>query len=178
MNFLNKTTTIVPLSILVILALGYFVILPMMSSLKEFNLKIAAKDQENSEMGQKISDLNSLKTEFNNAKQDVELLGLALPSSDQVPEILVQLETIANKSGMIISNLQPGKSSSLGTAFNLTTQGNFSALDLFVNSLEKNLRPIQIKSMNLSSSTNSTGGSILNVTFSLDIFKVKGGDNE
>ena len=169
---MNKHNIVSLLSLIVILVIAVWVIYPNLNQIKDLNIKLGAKDKEISQAKQKINNLNTLKSEFNRFQEVVKQLEIAAPSEAQMPEILVQLETLAKRSGMEIISIQPTTTkNNQEVAVNLATNGNFASTLLFLRNLEKNARPIQVKSFTLDSAKAGEGN--LSATFALGILKAK-----
>lgn len=173
----DRTSMIVLVSVIIIGAVAYFLINPAISQIRSLNIKLSARGEEISQMEAKLATLNSLETQFNQVQDQVKKLGLAAPSNDQIAEILVQLETIASDSGLTLASVQPIKESNqAAVSVNANLQGNYSGLIDFIKASEKNIRPINIKSINLASATEGEG-SIVDCSLGLEILKA-GSSNE
>lgn len=158
---------------MVILVVGIWLIYPLMNQISDLNLKIGAKNEEISQAEKKINDLNTLKTEFSRFQNEVKQLAIAAPSEEQMPEILAQLEALAKKSGLEVNSIQPTTgTASNEVAINLSTKGSFTSTLLFLQNLEKNARPIQVRSINLGSAKLGETN-ILSTTFNLEILKAQ-----
>lgn len=167
----NQSSTIILISILVIAAVAYFFINSYISQIKDLNIKLSARSDEITQMQSKIDALNSLKNDFSQNSDKAKKLGLALPSGDQIPEVLVQLETIANSSGLKVSSIMPAKENAKNAlSLSLSLQGEYPGLVSFISSLEKNIRPVNIKTINLASVTKENQSS-LNFTLGLELLK-------
>jgi Tfp pilus assembly protein PilO len=155
---IKNQTQLLPLLISVIcLAIGYFVILPKIEELKLINIQIEAKNQNITEVQNKITNLNLLKNEFTNNSGTLEAVNLALADSSQLPEIIEQITSITQKSGMSLKSIKPdSKQINNELLVNLSLQGDFGSLITFTQNIEKNLRPITLKSVSMSMSTDGT----------------------
>lgn len=168
----NLSSIITLVCVLLIGVIAYFYLNPAISRLKDLNTKVAAKDKEINLLTDKINNLTQLQIKFNQNQAEVKELQLAAPSSDQVADILVELEAIGAKSGVKINSIQPSKDTqSSQVPVNVSVQGDYLALTNFVAATEKNIRPISIKSINLTSSAQAGGGVIINGNFSLNILR-------
>lgn len=166
---LNLYSPLLPLLIVVIIiGLGYLVIQPLITTLKDLNTKIAARSEQITQMESKISNLKYLKGEFAKATADLDLLNIAIPKDSQMPEILMQLAQIAGKSGVQITSINP--KSGEGENLSINTQGDFASISSFIENLEKNLRPITIRAISFTSSKNQEGVSTMTANISLEVF--------
>jgi len=170
---MNKSNLISLLCLIGIIVIGVWLTYPLLNQLKNVNLTLAAKNNEVKLMEDKINNLNTLKTDFNKYQTQVKFLAAALPTEDQMPEILVQTEALAKKSGLEVTSIQPGKTVSSGeTGLNMSTKGSFSSTLDFLQNLEKNARPAQVKSMNISSSQ-AGDVTVVSTTFTLGFIKAQ-----
>lgn len=147
--------------------------MPSVNNLKDASLKVAAKDNEINLINKKVNDLNTLKSEFTNFQNEVNVLSVAAPTTDQMPEILTQLQALAQKSGLEVNSIQPNTASSKSLAVNLSLRGGFPNMLIFLQNLEKNIRIMNIKTVNLAS-TQKDNQTTITATFGLEI--VKAGD--
>lgn len=165
---------IIILSLLVIIGLIFFIINPQLANLKKNNLQATAKKMESQEKVQKVENLKALQSKFAQSRSTLNKLSVALPKGEKVGEILVQLEVMANKSGVAVISYSPSmimnttdqnqaqnestnqavsantsSSSSeqiqIGTySFNISVEGKYSAIVKFLKNTEVNLRPLKI----------------------------------
>ncbi len=170
---MNKSNIISIICVVAILAFGYFVTYPVLTSINQNTLANKAKAQEVTDAQTKLNNLNSLKSEFAKYQEQVKLLSVAAPSTAEMPEILTQLNTIAAKSGMVLGSVQPTTAQNSGAvSVNVSASGNFGACQSFLSNLEKNVRIVTVKSMNLTSS--SAGESdLITANFSLDFIQAQ-----
>jgi Tfp pilus assembly protein PilO len=152
---IKNQTQLFPLLISIIcLTIGYFIIFPKIDELKLINTQIEAKNQNISEIQEKITNLNALKNEFTNNSGTLESVNLALADSSQLAEIIEQVTGISQKSGMNLKSIKPdSKQLNNELLINLSLQGDYSSLINFTENVEKNLRPISVKSISMSMST-------------------------
>lgn len=170
---MNKSNIITIISLIGIVVVGFWGTYPMITQLKDVNLANRAKAQEITLTESKINNLNTLKTDFQRFQTEVSMLSVVAPTTDQLPEILVQIETMAKKSGLEVSSIQPDKaSSSSQTDVNLSVKGSFAATLSFLQNLEKNIRPAQVKSLTINSGKLGQSTS-LTTNFSLGFLKAQ-----
>ena len=164
--------------VIVIGGVGYFVINPGISGLKDASVKLDAKAKEVTELNDKITTLKSLQSQFTQASDTVEKLQLAIPSTDQMPEIMVQIETMASESGLRVNSIQPAKETTAGNVaeskasvpVTVSLQGDYPGLYTFLTKMEKDIRPMNVKSINIATATKEET-SVVNFTLNLEILK-------
>lgn len=170
---MNKSNIITIICLVGIIVIGFWGTYPMINQLKNVNLQNSAKQSEIKLAEAKINNLNTLKGEFSKFQNQVKLLSVAAPTEDQMPEILVQVESLAKKSGLEVSSIQPSKTVGAEEAgISLSTKGSFSATLNFLQNLENNARPVQVKSINVASA--KTGEVVsLSTSYNLGFLKAQ-----
>lgn len=172
----NQSSNIILLGILIILAVAYFVINPSVGKIKDLNIKVNAKTIEVQKMQEKLDALELLKNKFNQSQEQVKKLGLAIPTENDMPEILVQLESMALKSGLKVNSIQPSKEGKKGVELiNISMEGEYPPLVDFIDLTEKNIRLMTINSISLASAIQDEK-TITNFTLELEL--LKGESNE
>ena len=158
------------------IALGYFVLYPMINNLKEVNIKVAAKDSEINDLGVKISALEKLSLAFGNSPEKVKMLDLAIPEDDMQAEIIATLSNIASNSGMTITSIAQKKSQDKNfTSISVGFESSYAGAKLFLESMENNIRYANVKNMTLTRNQKTDGGEgFITGTVTLDLFKFAG----
>jgi Tfp pilus assembly protein PilO len=163
------------LALVVIIVVGYFLIAPSISALSDTENKIATSEANIKQYQNRIDTLTSLQTQVNQNADILKKISLAYPSNDQMPEILVQIENMARTSNLGVNTIQPTKSSTdLIVPINLSIQGDYIGFKAFLTKMENNIRTMNIKSINLSSSVKKDEGSMINATLNMEIVKAGG----
>jgi len=103
----EQAAAILILSVIIIIALIYLVIKPQMADLKKNNLVAAKKGIELDNKDQQISNIKELEPKIKAAQAKVKKLAIALPTSQKVGEILVQIESMATNSRVALTALTP-----------------------------------------------------------------------
>lgn len=174
----NTWALIIVFCLVIIFAISYLVIPRYLTDVKKLNLDLAVTQEKINKTQQKISDLQSLKTQFEDKKDLVDALNLAMPKSTQLPETIVSLNSLGIESGLTISSIQPVKTSASNDSnINLTIRGSYDNLKDFLSKLEKNIRPMAVNTFTIAqaNSTDSTGNSSnsLDITLALSVFQIK-----
>lgn len=140
----------------VIVLVGFLLEKPQLLSLKEKNAQILARQQEISASQQKLSDLRTAASQLKAAEKELELLNLALPSDVGIPEVLVSVEAMVSRAGLTVNSITPaseGEKTTGEVPVSVSASGSFAQLVSFTQILEKNLRPVKIKSIAIAAST-------------------------
>ena len=168
----NRQALIALLCFVVIVGVAYFVINPSISGLKEVNAKIDAKNQEISTLKANINTLNTLKTQLEQAKDTANKLELAVPTKDDIPEILVQIENMAKDSGLKINSIQTTNEDTQGyVPISVSLQGDYIGFSKFLSELETNIRPMTIQTINMASAKQEEAPNIINFTLGIEVLR-------
>lgn len=164
------------LTFVIIVVLGYFVLYPQTTELKNLDTQVQAKNQENQALSAKIKALNSLSQSFTANPDKVRMLDLAIPNDDLQAEIIASLGNIAGSSGMTITNIsQVASDTEDFTSINLGFETSYAGLKLFLGSIENNMRYIDIKNMTLTRAVKAEGAEgFITGSAKLDLFKYAG----
>lgn len=146
------------------LVIFFFGVRPTISSIKNTRTDVAAAQKQAEILETKLSTLRSLKLEFENRKSELSALSVAIPKDPQVAEIVEMISTITARAGLSLVSLQPSKAAGVAVPVNVTVKGGFGNLVSFAEILEKNVRPMTIKSIGVVGSSEGEG---LSATFSL-----------
>lgn len=167
----NSQYVIMVLCLIIIAAVAYFVINPFVSELKEVNIKLSAKNNQIEETQEKITALQGLQTQFNAQKNLASKMEVAAPVDAEMPEILVMIQNMAVASGLRVSAIQPTQTSvKTMEPVTVSLQGNYNSFTSFLTKLENNVRPMNIKTINLALAQKE-GSSEINSTLNLEILK-------
>lgn len=170
----ESSSGVVLLSILAIIVIAYFLIYPSITKIKDLNIKLGAKTEEISSMQDKITALGIMKSALLSQQTTANKLSLAVPSNDQMPELITELDSMANASGLKIGSILPSQESiKTATSISVGLKGDYSGLVRFLTLLENNIRPINVKTINLVSGTKDNA-SILSFTLGLQALKTGG----
>lgn len=121
-------------------------------SLKEAVAERETITRERRDILEKIQELNRL---YNDRSSDINKLSLVVPKSKDAAEILSSVQDMASRSGLqLISSSISSGNSEPDSSFELVTielglLGNYPSLIIFLDSLEKNTRLIDVVSMNI-----------------------------
>lgn len=171
MKITERTIVIVLASILVIVAVAIFLVRSTLQQIHTTNISLAARQNEIQNTQTKIDNLKSLKIQFEQSPTEFQRLEVAMPTGEQMPEIIEQIQTLASKSGLTVNSIQPitGIREDTEKPVNLTVRGSFKNLTDFIAASEKNVRPIVMRSVSFVGSESGEGE--ISATFGLNILK-------
>lgn len=166
----------VPLIVLVILAVGYFMMLPRYHGVRQQRVLLAAKQDEVKKSKEILDQLKGLVKEFDAKHEQATAITDTLPTAPEIPEILANFDYLAKQSGLTLVNLQitlpsatpnaaPPKPDAVATLtenlvemrIDLTLAGKYPNLKNFLTNLEQNARLLDLKSLNFNESSEANG---------------------
>lgn len=163
----TKSQTIVAISVLSLLVavlLTILVLVPQFSHLKELSDTANAK-QEQLRLGrEKVKSIKDGITLIANSKQDIDLLGVAIPKAPEAESALLQVSTAASMAGVTISSVSvsDGKGQ-LGVSISIS--GAYDKTMDFLSKIEQNLRPTQLTDLTIGAVEGADLSSTLNLSF-------------
>ncbi len=159
--------------------------LPTYNSFTFLKQELKAYDSTLQEQQALVDKVNQLKAIYDSRKDELNKISFLLPSGQDIPGIIVQLETLSSENGLIMENLafsEPEKSKAAATAEGLSAQqssyktlsatlslsGNYQSLKSFLEALELNIRMMDIKSIGFS--LEKEDSSIFTFDIKLDVY--------
>lgn len=155
------------------LAIGYFVLWPLYDD-TQAALELQKQNQDNLAQRKKLTEnLESLISQYNERGGDIASLNKAIPSGQNIPELLVNLEAIASESGLIFGsvNFKPKdfKAQGIKTLVSeIKVKGSYPAFLNYLKALEKSLRIFDVISVSFAGvSPGQVGAKLDNLEFNL-----------
>ncbi|MBU4284964.1 type 4a pilus biogenesis protein PilO [Patescibacteria group bacterium] len=147
--------------IIIVLILGFIGIVVLLDIPKVqgiFDLKNQIKEQRKVLEGKQylISIVEKLRDTYENNKENLNKLEYIMPGEQEVPNLIVQLEVIAVKGGLILGEIgfkvedknaetnQDYKSLTV----NINLVGDYAAFERFLSAVEENIRLMDVESIN------------------------------
>jgi Tfp pilus assembly protein PilO len=159
---------IIIIALLVIILILTFVAYPFYQKASATNQQIKIKRQEEGALKQRLEDLKELEKNYDGAKDKAKMAVLALPTEEQIPELLVQLENIASENAMVFLEISPGEKIKGGKKTETATipkttpggiyqelpmtikiSGSFANLNAYLKSIENNIRILDVDSISI-----------------------------
>ena len=175
----EKVTYVIFFVVLVCFVLGYFSFLPTVQKLQEGRLAYANGVNEKNNLLEKKNYIDELGKKIEAKQGVIERSKFVLPEEPQIPEILVTLETIASENSLYINNFSPrvdeatnngqekNEKSYKKMEIQFDVTGNYIDFKQFLIALESNIRPIDIISINATSSGGLLDSEIDTLRFSI-----------
>lgn len=166
-------TEIISLVIILAIIIVYFILSPINASYKETKVNVANLTKEKETLIEKKGKLTTLSKDLEDKKVFISEVEDILPKAPQVPEALLSLEQIAKNNSLYITTFIPtDKGQGGGTAASNKTKisgssaggsksewsvveiqfdliGDYPSIAKFLKDLEKNIRPVDIKSIRI-----------------------------
>ncbi len=171
------------LSLILVFALAYFILRPINISYKDSKINIENLKKEKEILTEKKVKLNNLEKSLKENEMFIARVEDSLPGDSDIPEILVTLEEIAKKHSLYISNLSPKEVTEQKVGARNTSQikkeewkttmiqfdlvGRYLDMKNFIEDLEENIRPVNIKSVKISGGGQYLKGSPQPLRFSI-----------
>lgn len=171
---LPQTTALIFLIGAVVFGLTVFQFL----SLPTKNQKIKTAENELVILRQKNETLSGILSEVKTLESNAEVARTALPVSDEVPALIMQLEQIAKQSGVAVQHLGFGEDKVAeesvdavrSVSLTMVVTGSYEALQTFFKNLEETLRVINVTNFRFSPAQQAEQGNALSITLGARAF--------
>lgn len=142
---------------------------PMALDIKQADSQLATLDGQKESLAARLALIDATSRDLANNPDAARLLNLAAPTTGGMENLLVSFDTMATASGINLVSLQPASASDQPTQLTLTVSvsGSFTGIQAFVAAIERNIRPLAIQMLSLSSAASATGDPILAASFTL-----------
>jgi len=173
---MNQKNIISLISFIVSLILIFVFVFPLFSSAREIYSDLNQKRQEIEKLKELSGKIGKIEQDYDSISEAVEKVLLALPEEKDLPQLLVQFEKIAVNNGLLLESIEFGEISKkeesdfirsikdyetlnqskkmLSTFPNssvlLKVAGSYSAFKNYISALEKNVRSMDIYSIQFS----------------------------
>lgn len=176
----NVIAAIIAGGLLATIILSFFLIRPAWGNLKKLGTEIPAEQVKRDKAQLDAQNLENARKFFNDKKDAVEAVNTAVPAQPAIPSILVVLEDLARQNNVFLTSFAPqqlgaaagaaggatgtagdsaGAAGDSAGAANVNSveitanyKGQYSSLINFFFSLERSLRLVDVKTLNVNSS--------------------------
>lgn len=134
------------------LAIGFWVLMPLYGYVQA---ALGVKSQNEANLAQRkdlTANLEQLIGKYNERSADVASFNKAIPISQNIPEILINLEAIASENGLVFSGVdfkqkdfKPGGIKTL--MLDIKLKGSYPAFQNYLKAMEKSLRIFDVTSI-------------------------------
>lgn len=108
---LSRTLAELVLPLICVLAsagLVFLVIVPGVASIRNQRETKVRREEELESFREKVRKLDTLSSQIRELERSLSLVTNALPDEDKIPELMTQLQGMADEAGVVVSNLQYG----------------------------------------------------------------------
>lgn len=151
------------LGILLVAAIAYFYSYPQIKNWQTALINMAAKEQDALAVNEKINTVQAKSAEISQNSDIVNQLDLVAPDTDAEDGFVATIESIAENSGVTINFFQPNSNAD-GLEASLNINGSFLGIGLFLQDLHRNLRPVKVLDLRITSVSAVEGAALLNAT--------------
>ncbi len=103
-----KQYTTLILTLFALSIFGFFAIRPTLTTITELKRKQEDAKTVEAALSQKIANISLLRDKYNTLGDNLDAIFRALPTSAKLPQFVGQVQTIAQRTGIDLSNLQTG----------------------------------------------------------------------
>lgn len=160
---MSKSSLVSIIIFFVIVALVFVFVLPAWNDVSSL---MAVKEEGQKELENResiVANIDELLAQYEKAKSDLDKISLAIPNSAQLPELLIQLEEIVKKNGMVMGDIkfsQEQESSKSKVALNdiktikinIEAEGSYLNFKGLLRDLETNIRLMNVNNISFSRS--------------------------
>ena len=140
------------LLLLFVAVLGWFaVIRPQISAFSEKALDVKVKAVEVNSHKNRIDSLKTIKGQGDAVTKTLEALFLAMPRSSQIPEVLVMIDGLSARSGVVLDAASVGTPSGGQVPVSMSFTGDLGSVTKFLDSLYENVRTAIVKNQAVTS---------------------------
>lgn len=171
-----------------------FLDVPIIQSVLNVRKEITAKQEELVKKEALIKTIEKLIDKYKSSEEILKKLDYILPGDSDVPNLIVQIDAIAKESGMNVGNVDIVVSDQKGTSkaeaarsggttnqektavdykvvtIGLEMSGDYTALKKFLQTVEENIRLIDIESITLSTKSQEGTGSVFEFNVVLNTY--------
>lgn len=145
------------LSIVAIIVFSVFAIRPTVLTILELNNEIKSKQDLIGKLQQKTRDLETANNLFSSSTEDIKLIDQAVPDNSSPDIFIKKIEELAKNNSLQILAFSmadvsiKGQESKNELPFTISVTGTYSNINLFLENLEKQIRPAIINSFTINS---------------------------
>lgn len=176
-----------------IVLLGYFLVWPAFQEMMQGRDDLAAWQQKLAQAQDSKNKLGELETKYQSVQDEEDRILQALPPSEDIPGLLVQMEALASQNGLIMNSLNfiypqsdtgarvnvsetEGNVAATGSSLpagvkvlsvNLNLNGNYSGLKNFLKAAENNLRLTDVSKISFNQTDKGSGSGSLTIGLSV-----------
>lgn len=154
----QKFTTIV-LTLVAVIILSIFAINPTLSTIANLRKQVEDAKFVKERLDQKINNLSLLQTKYNSIQTDLPVIYEAIPQKSEAPKFTGQIQSIAQKSNLSITNFQATEITPFSKnlfsyyLFSMSAKGDYQNIMNFLNQLISMQRIITVSNIDINQIT-------------------------
>lgn len=173
----NQNSALAVLAMLVAIIVVIFFIVPRVSAIRDLSNQVAQRESELKSGQAKVEAVKQFAMILKTAKNDIDKLGVSIPTEERADEALLQAASAASSAGVGISSVAIAASSeqvqnetaqsgsgdqaqstvkSGVLTLTISARGSYSAMLDYIKKLEENIRPVTIQNLSIASSADSS----------------------
>ena len=178
--------------LLVFVAILVFLDLPKFQNILDLRREVETEKERFSEKQLLLAKIEKLEKKYQEAEESLEKVNYILPSSQDIPNLIVQLEALVLEGGVALESIQFSEAKEVVQSraerahttiketssvdyriisIDLSLRGSYSAFKNFLKLVEENIRLMDINSINLSSeSSEETEIPIFNLSIKINTY--------
>lgn len=162
---MQRSTLLSILVFIVGISLIFFFVLPIWDEISILKLKKEEIGKEVDSLRSIIIHIDDLSAKYNQASADLDKLALAIPSDQQLPELLIQFEEMVKRNGLVttgikLENTEEAPKDQIGARRNIkslsvsvSVDGSYSGFKGFLEDIEKNVRMMDVSAISFTKPT-------------------------
>lgn len=137
---------------------GIFAINPTLTTIADLKKQVADNKQADADLTTKLANLSNLQQQYNVMAEDLDRIYAAVPKTADVPLLSAQIEGLAKKHKLTVTNFRVGEVQLVSTkktgktnsyVFTMQATGNYNDMLAFSNELANITRLVTIESMEI-----------------------------
>jgi len=168
---MNKRVVIIFVNLILAAVLIFVFIEPLWDSVKNLKIEIVEQEEEVKDIEALLTKVGELEQRYQEVGGDIEKLSLALPKERDLPYLITQFESLASNNGLLLESIgfnDPSKNTTKRgekieedlegltalfpyLSFDIKLNGSYQGLRGYLESLENNIRSIDVVAINFSS---------------------------
>lgn len=175
---MNNKILISLISLIAFLGIVFFLIIPLCFSVNVLKTDLSGLEQEQIETEKFLTRSQQLEQNYLELEEEAQKVFLSLPEGKDIPYLLIQFENLVEENGLLLGGIRFDKTAEeekqsgsrivqplsqkdiqnknlpagvLSLSVNVETSGSYGAFKNYLNSLESNIRSMDVEQINLKS---------------------------
>jgi Tfp pilus assembly protein PilO len=154
-NSVSPADAVAVISIALVIGISYWFFMPQLKRLEQHKAAAQVKAAEAKQLQERYTALVSLTDELPQAKTQLDLLTIAYPKEQQTAEAMIQLQSMAGRSGLAISSLVPSQARDGVLSVTGSYKGTYGSYLTFLKALSGNVRPATVRNLTVTTESDA-----------------------